>query len=98
MPDRPYTLLSCSVSLDGYLGDQTPRLALSNGPTSIAGARHPRTSRRSRAHDRTPGLGASLGVATAVAYGVMVLAASLPGAVVLLTGIVARREGALLHV
>jgi riboflavin-specific deaminase-like protein len=30
MPDRPYTLLSCSVSIDGYLGDQTPRLALSN--------------------------------------------------------------------
>jgi 5-amino-6-(5-phosphoribosylamino)uracil reductase len=30
MPDRPYTLLSCSMSLDGYLGDQTPRLALSN--------------------------------------------------------------------
>ena len=30
MPDRPYTLLSCCVSLDGYLGDQTPRLALSN--------------------------------------------------------------------
>jgi 5-amino-6-(5-phosphoribosylamino)uracil reductase len=30
MRDRPYTLLSCSVSLDGYLGDQTPRLALSN--------------------------------------------------------------------
>ena len=30
MPDRPYTLLSCSVSLDGYLGDQNPRLALSN--------------------------------------------------------------------
>src|SRR4051794_1375264 len=30
MPDRPYILLSCSVSLDGYLGDQTPRLALSN--------------------------------------------------------------------
>jgi 5-amino-6-(5-phosphoribosylamino)uracil reductase len=30
MPDRPYTLLSCSVSLDGYLGDQSPRLALSN--------------------------------------------------------------------
>jgi len=30
VPDRPYTLLSCSVSLDGYLGDQTPRLALSN--------------------------------------------------------------------
>ncbi len=30
MPDRPYTLLSCSVSLDGYLGNSTPRLALSN--------------------------------------------------------------------
>jgi 5-amino-6-(5-phosphoribosylamino)uracil reductase len=30
MPDRPYTVLSCSVSLDGYLGDRTPRLALSN--------------------------------------------------------------------
>jgi riboflavin-specific deaminase-like protein len=30
MPDRPYTLLSCSVSLDGYLGDHSPRLALSN--------------------------------------------------------------------
>ena len=30
MAERPYTLLSCSVSLDGYLGDHTPRLALSN--------------------------------------------------------------------
>jgi 5-amino-6-(5-phosphoribosylamino)uracil reductase len=30
MSDRPYTLMSCSVSLDGYLGDRTPRLALSN--------------------------------------------------------------------
>jgi 5-amino-6-(5-phosphoribosylamino)uracil reductase len=30
VPERPYTLLSCSVSLDGYLGDQSPRLALSN--------------------------------------------------------------------
>ena len=41
------------------------------------------------------GLGASLGVATAVAYGVMVFVASLPGAVVLvaaeLTGARARR-------
>jgi uncharacterized membrane protein YbhN (UPF0104 family) len=44
------------------------------------------------------GLGASLGVATAVVYGVMVLAASLPGAVVLLAWILARRDGALLHV
>ena len=30
MPDRPYILLSCRVSLDGYLGDRTPRLARSN--------------------------------------------------------------------
>src|ERR687889_325548 len=30
MSERPYTLLSCSVSLDGYLGEQTRRLALSN--------------------------------------------------------------------
>jgi 5-amino-6-(5-phosphoribosylamino)uracil reductase len=29
MPDRPYTLLSCSVSIDGYLGNGA-RLALSN--------------------------------------------------------------------
>src|SRR4051794_2245743 len=30
MSERPYTMLSCSVSLDGYLGDHTPRLAMSN--------------------------------------------------------------------
>jgi 5-amino-6-(5-phosphoribosylamino)uracil reductase len=30
MPERPYTLLSCSVSLDGYLGDRSARLPLSN--------------------------------------------------------------------
>jgi len=30
MGERPYTLLSCSVSLDGYLGNGVPRLALSN--------------------------------------------------------------------
>jgi 5-amino-6-(5-phosphoribosylamino)uracil reductase len=31
MPDRPYTLLSCSMSIDGYLGSPSPsRLALSN--------------------------------------------------------------------
>ena len=30
MPERPYTMLSCSVSLDGYLGDRTPRLARSS--------------------------------------------------------------------
>ena len=43
----------------------------------------------------TVGLGASLGVATAVAYGVMVLVASLPGAAVLLAGMLARPDGAL---
>lgn len=31
MPERPYTLLSCGMSIDGYLGGATPRrLALSN--------------------------------------------------------------------
>jgi glycosyltransferase 2 family protein len=40
------------------------------------------------------GLGASLGVATAVVYGVMVFVASLPGAAVLAVGVLARREGA----
>src|SRR4051794_24999953 len=30
MPDRPYTLLSCSVSIDGYIGDAASRLLLSN--------------------------------------------------------------------
>jgi 5-amino-6-(5-phosphoribosylamino)uracil reductase len=31
MPDRPYTLLSCALSIDGYLGSVTPRrLELSN--------------------------------------------------------------------
>ena len=38
------------------------------------------------------GLGASLGVATAVVYGVMVLVATLPGVAVLGVGILARRE------
>ena len=40
------------------------------------------------------GLGAAQGVATAVVYGVMVLVASLPGAVVLLLAPVAARPGA----
>jgi 5-amino-6-(5-phosphoribosylamino)uracil reductase len=32
VPDRPYTLLSCALSIDGYLGRATsPRLELSNG-------------------------------------------------------------------
>ena len=31
MPDRPYTLLSCGMSIDGYLDGGSPRrLALSN--------------------------------------------------------------------
>jgi len=40
------------------------------------------------------GLGASAGVTTAVVYGVMVLFASLPGAAVLVAGLLARRMGA----
>src|SRR5262245_60773531 len=30
MPERPYTLLSCSVSIDGYIGSNASRLLLSN--------------------------------------------------------------------
>src|SRR6185436_8211681 len=30
MLDRPYTLLSCSVSIDGYIGSSASRLLLSN--------------------------------------------------------------------
>ena len=30
MPDRPYTILSCSVSIDGYIGAAAARLLLSN--------------------------------------------------------------------
>jgi len=30
MPDRPYTLLSCSMSIDGYIGSGASRLLLSN--------------------------------------------------------------------
>ncbi len=30
MPDRPYTLLSCSVSIDGYIAGSDSRLLLSN--------------------------------------------------------------------
>ena len=46
MPERPYTMLSCSVSLDGYLGDQTPRLALSNDGRLRPGRRGARLVRR----------------------------------------------------
>ena len=31
MPDRPYTLLSCSMSIDGYIAGAAERLLLSNG-------------------------------------------------------------------
>ena len=30
MRDRPYTLLSCCVSIDGYIGNAASRLLLSN--------------------------------------------------------------------
>jgi 5-amino-6-(5-phosphoribosylamino)uracil reductase len=30
MPDRPYTLLSCSISIDGYIGKADSRVLLSN--------------------------------------------------------------------
>ena len=30
MRERPYTLLSCSVSIDGYIGSVASRLLLSN--------------------------------------------------------------------
>ncbi len=30
MPERPYTLVSCSVSIDGYIGNAASRLLLSN--------------------------------------------------------------------
>src|SRR5690242_3910254 len=30
MPDRPYTLLSCSMSMDGYIANASSRLLLSN--------------------------------------------------------------------
>ena len=119
MPERPYTLLSCSVSLDGYLGDQTPRLALSNeadfdrvdevrascdaimvGAVTVRtdnprllvllgaalpniGGWGPREGVTAWAF-AAAGLGASVGVATAVVYGVMVFVATLPGAAFLL--------------
>ena len=30
MPDCPYTVLSCCVSIDGYIGNKASRLLLSN--------------------------------------------------------------------
>lgn len=32
MPDRPYTLLSCAVSIDGYLDDASPHRLILSGP------------------------------------------------------------------
>ena len=35
MPDRPYTLLSCAVSLDGYLDDASPDRLILSGPEDL---------------------------------------------------------------
>jgi 5-amino-6-(5-phosphoribosylamino)uracil reductase len=32
VPDRPYTIVSCAVSLDGYLDDATPQRLMLSGP------------------------------------------------------------------
>ena len=35
VPDRPYTLLSCAVSLDGYLDDGSPDRLILSGPEDL---------------------------------------------------------------
>jgi 5-amino-6-(5-phosphoribosylamino)uracil reductase len=35
VPDRPYTLLSCAVSIDGYLDDASPRRLILSGPEDL---------------------------------------------------------------
>ena len=35
MPDRPYTLLSCAVSIDGYLDDASPDRLILSGPEDL---------------------------------------------------------------
>ncbi|MEZ5092669.1 RibD family protein [Nocardioides sp.] len=35
MPDRPYVLLSCAISLDGYLDDARPRRLRLSGPADL---------------------------------------------------------------
>ena len=35
MPDRPYTLLSCAVSIDGYLDDGSPDRLILSGPDDL---------------------------------------------------------------
>lgn len=35
MPDRPYTIVSCAVSLDGYLDDASPERLILSGPEDL---------------------------------------------------------------
>jgi 5-amino-6-(5-phosphoribosylamino)uracil reductase len=35
VPDRPYTLLSCAVSIDGYLDDASPDRLILSGPADL---------------------------------------------------------------
>lgn len=35
MPDRPYTIVSCAVSLDGYLDDTSPQRLILSGPEDL---------------------------------------------------------------
>src|SRR6185437_2617946 len=35
VPDRPYTIVSCAVSLDGYLDDTSPRRLILSGPEDL---------------------------------------------------------------
>lgn len=35
MPDRPYALLSCAVSIDGYLDDASPHRLILSGPEDL---------------------------------------------------------------
>ena len=35
MPSRPYVLLSCAVSADGYLDDASPRRLILSGPADL---------------------------------------------------------------
>ena len=35
VPDRPYTLLSCAVSIDGYLDDASPNRLILSGPEDL---------------------------------------------------------------
>jgi 5-amino-6-(5-phosphoribosylamino)uracil reductase len=35
MPDRPFTVLSCAISVDGYLDDTSPRRLILSGPEDL---------------------------------------------------------------